>query len=295
MRVAVIIVCWLASANVGHSEPLAEVRVETTSCDSSTVSHAIERVGLSTTTSRSASVEIRPGESGTVHAEVTIYERGGSIGTRSLDGSDCTDIAAKIAIVVSVALNEHSEEPRPTPSVAAPDAVPELERSQGDNAPVRPDRLVLVVAGYEANGWASGLKVGMRARRGAVSAALGVETEFPQKQAVGGGSISIDHVGGTASVCAHAGRIGACALVDAGAVVGTGHGFGVNASAALPYADLGTQVIVTALRAGRWSLEANAAAELPVIHDRYTVDGMQVWSEPAVRLQLGFAFVTRFL
>jgi hypothetical protein len=69
----------------------------------------------------------------------------------------------------------------------------------------------------------------------------------------------------------------------------------VNASAALPYADLGTQVIVTALRAGRWSLEANAAAELPVIHDRYTVDGMQVWSEPAVRLQLGFALVTRFL
>lgn len=261
----------------------------------------------------------RIGKGQKIRAQVDVKDAAGKpAGSRELrsDGEDCTDLAASLAIAVSIAIDPQSltrspaAAPSSSPSVArepaplpipepAPPPVPPLPPSPPPDAPPGPE-VELAFGGsgtflaQPTTALGTTLAIGIRLPRWSV--ALEGRAEFGLSSQMLGGAVVYTHMPqGTLFGCGHFGNLALCGAVTLGAFHASTDSGAAEASETRAFALAGPRVAYDLPLTSTISLRGALDLRLALTRVRLHFDGQEVWKSPSpIVPSVAFAVVVHF-
>lgn len=250
---------------------------------------------------------IEPENAG-LHATVRVEEDGVARGERELTSAtaDCTELAASLELILAIAIDPFSlggkatpEEP-PAPAVPPPVSErPPAPVPHPSPAPAVPTHVRAGVALVGVYGTAPGVTGGALVRveleRGRGAFALEGRADLPGTMRVDSGQVSVSLLQGIGAGCLLIGNFGACGLVGAGALQGSGVGFAEEARRTTPYFSVGARATWRAPLTETLRFRADFDLTAPITRTSLLVSGRQVWRTAPVCAAAGLGIDVNFL
>jgi hypothetical protein len=218
--------------------------------------------------------------------------------------SDCAELAALVELALSIAIDPFIAPfgARPEPIVPTPPA-PEKTSPPAAAVMAAPPEPSRPISGYLAAGAVGGIgvtpsrtlgfEVGGGLRRDRLSLGMEGRADLPAKTSLQVGAARTSLLVASLVPCFHFRSLGACALGTAGALRAAGRGLVDSKQVTVPYVALGARFSFA------WPITAHLALALhgdlttPLTQTELKVDGVGIWTSPAVSFALGLGVVAK--
>lgn len=234
-------------------------------------------------------------EAGAPLVRATLEIRGPRVLARRLEAASCAELADALAFVIVMALA--APEPARTSGAAAERAGARQERDAEEPLGARarvPIRLAALGGAAASARLRPQAFVGIRVRRGRLSAALELAADLPDSFASEPGRVTIARASATLAPCVHRGTLAVCATLAGGAFRGRGEGFTDSRTAMMPLAEVGARIAWERALTGRVGLHARGEAGGVLTRNRFFIDDRLVWEAGRFEARLGLGVAVRF-